>query len=246
MLNLEIHKEEVQSSKFKVQSEYANLNSAVEMQRHPELDSGSYAARLETFEVSKTSKVWETQKTMSPQNKFAYETCLTKMNFGWGNKVSNWNSGVKPAISDQDPLNPPKGDNSSPSVDGRLGGVRITNTTSFSHSINNLIDPILIALRLPLTTQNERSNTDITSALTIVNSEIASGISENNGFNINKNRIDKQLKPNCRSTNKNKQVLIFLNEEIFARSTEIFPLREGEMSAGQRGFNCLSRIFIQN
>lgn len=67
MLNKELHKDQVQSLKFKVQSIYENLTSAFGMQRHPELDSGSDTWGLEL----------EACSYLSPQKPFAYEACLT-------------------------------------------------------------------------------------------------------------------------------------------------------------------------
>ncbi|WP_167604841.1 hypothetical protein [Maribellus sediminis] len=212
MLNKGLHSEGVQSSEFKVQSNETNLTSASGMPRHPELDSGSHArgSQLETRSYS-----------LNPQKPFAYETCLTKKAVQFISSPTQLSSNL------------PSADGGDPGYPGE-GGVSSANYDIVYH-INNLIDPTLLDLRLPLPTQTERSNTDLTtkcrilslrsdcsfvvaSALTIVNSEIAPGISENNGFNINKNRIDKQPYRNVDPQTKTKKFCDFNSEMILDES----------------------------
>ena len=248
MLNKGLNSEEVQSLKFRVQRNETNLKSASGVQRHPVgqlTDSGSDAlgSMLQALCYS------------SPQNLIAYETCLTKFYFGWSSKGTNCFSGIVPVNANLDPLNPPKGDNSSPSVDGRLGGVRITDPNYSCHNTNNLNDPTQIVLNVTYTNCSTKC-CKANFVVTMVNADrlkkevpiLRDDYFEAHRYtqtqterkNNNKNRIDKQLKPNCRSTNnkntfceleKNvnlKKILSYLSRPA-RQEQEFLPLKRGSV-----------------
>lgn len=210
MLNKEIHKEQVQSLKFKLQSGYENLTSAFGMQGHPELDSGSDAWGLEP----------EVCNYLSPQKPFAYETCLTRM--------KNEKLKMKNVENCQS-------SNSNLQYNGCCTENRLKFlNTNISISINFLH---LFEGEYPEYSGREGAIPSLyLNASTLIDLRFPDKQTQTERINFNKNRIDKQrIYKSCQSTN-NKNKFCELNRENFAKSTKIFPLREGEMSAGQRGF----------
>lgn len=252
MLNKEIHKEQVQSLKFKLQSGYENLTSAFGMQGHPELDSGSDAWGLEPGACS----------YLSPQKPFAYEACLTRM--------KNEKLKMKNVENCQS-------SNSNLQYNGCCTENRLKFlNTNISISINflHLIEgeypeysggggaipslypnaSILIDLHNPYSTNCNAKCRKANFVLTMVNAdrlkkEVPGFLGDNfeahrykqtqtEKINSNKNRIDKQLiHKRCQSTNKTK-TFCDLNADILLKQTRsnLAPARqEHEFLPRKRG-----------
>ncbi|WP_340111473.1 hypothetical protein [Maribellus mangrovi] len=235
MLNKGLHSEGVQSSEFRVQSNETNLTSASGMPRHPVpiaigIVSGSHA---------RGSKLCA-QSYLHPQNKFAYETSLTSI------KAMQLKDSSQQLTSTLPSGEIKRGEKKSPLCSNVL--------------INNLIDPTLIDLRYPYTncyTKCRKANFVVTMVnadrlkkevpkLRDDNFEAHRYIQTQIEFsNINKKRIDKPLKPNCRSTNI-KNTFCDLDEDIIwkksnliihalhTRSTNFSPLKRGSVPDHKR------------
>jgi len=221
MLNLENHSKNLQSLKMVGRS--CHFDPAPDTYREGEKAVPVYWKTSKLWDklahyYPKFSPLGGVRGGFSPQNQNAYGKCLNKSNKGI--RKSDPKSAL---ISAEQKMFSTLGGRY-PENSGERGSIlslpgNLEMTTQFTPPRGEKKGvPTLIVLNGKHPKPNEKSNTDITtkcrilalradcffvvaSALTIVNSEIAFGFSENNGFNINKNRIDKTLKPKCQSTN---------------------------------------------